>query len=60
MNNINDNLVMPISDDLIKALRKLENVVSNGTKRHLPYGCEQTLTSTQETEEKQEEIIVDK
>lgn len=32
MNNINDNLVMPISDDLIKALRNLENVVSNARK----------------------------
>lgn len=32
MNNINDNLVTPISDDLIKALRKLENVVSNARK----------------------------
>lgn len=32
MNNINDNLVTPMSDDLIKALRKLENVVSNARK----------------------------
>jgi hypothetical protein len=32
MNNINDNLVTPISDDLIKALRNLENVVSNARK----------------------------
>lgn len=32
MNKINDNLVMPISDDLIKAIRNLENVASNARK----------------------------